>query len=582
MPNERAIPSAAPKSVCTFTLLSDGNEVSKTYQVLSITVNKETNRIPSASIIILDGQASKETFEISNKPDFEPGKKIEIKAGYRSEEETIFKGIVVKHGIKIRKTSSVLMVDCKDEASKMTISCKSKYYKELTDSDLMEELIDKYGLQKDVEGTSLMHKEVVQYNTTDWDMLLCRVDANGLLCLTNDGKITIGKADFASEATLTVQYGSTVHDLDAEIDARLQLKSVKAVSWNPADQELTNNIEAEDPGVPEAGNLSADSLALIMGEEKFELQHSGNLPDQELQQWANAKMLKHKLAKVRGRVTTDGTAAVIPGKMIQINGIGERFEGKLFVTGVQHSINKGTWETVLQFGLNPEWFAQTNDIQQPLAGALLPAIQGLQIGVVTKLEGDPDGEDRIMVRLPTINTEDEGIWSRVSTLDAGENRGTFFRPEIDDEVIVGFINNDPRHAVILGMLNSSKKPAPLQAKDDNHEKGYVSRGKLKVLFNDDKKTISIETPAGNKVLISEEDKAIKMEDQNGNKFTMDKDGIKLESVKDIVLKAEADVKTDGINIKIKGSAEAKIEGSSSAEISSGGSTTVKGSTVKIN
>ena len=73
-----------------------------------------------------------------------------------------------------------------------------------------------------------------------------------------------------------------------------------------------------------------------------------------------------------------------------------------------------------------------------------------------------------------------------------------------------------------------------------------------------------------------------MEDQNGNKFTMDKDGIKLESVKDIVLKAEADVKTDGVNIKIKGSAEAKIEGSSSAEISSGGSTTVKGSTVKIN
>jgi uncharacterized protein involved in type VI secretion and phage assembly len=268
--------------------------------------------------------------------------------------------------------------------------------------------------------------------------------------------------------------------------------------------------------------------------------------------------------------------------MIQINGIGERFEGKLFVTGVQHSINKGTWETVLQFGLNPEWFAQTNGIQQPLAGALLPAIQGLQIGVVTKLEGDPDGEDRIMVRLPTINTEDEGIWSRVSTLDAGENRGTFFRPEIDDEVIVGFINNDPRHAVILGMLNSSKKPAPLQAKDDNHEKGYVSRGELKVLFNDDKKTISIETPAGNKVLISEEDKAIKMEDQNGNKFTMDKDGIKLESVKDIVLKAEADVKTDGVNIKIKGSAEAKLEGSSSAEVSSGGSTTVKGSTVKIN
>jgi phage protein D len=81
MPNERTIPSDAPKSVCTFTLLSDGNEVSKAYQVLSIIVNKEVNRISSANIILLDGEPSKESFEISNKADFEPGKKIEIIAG---------------------------------------------------------------------------------------------------------------------------------------------------------------------------------------------------------------------------------------------------------------------------------------------------------------------------------------------------------------------------------------------------------------------------------------------------------------------------------------------------------------------
>src|ERR1700749_2241833 len=103
MPNERTIPSDAPKSVATFTILSGGSEVSKTYHVLSITVNKEVNRVPSATIILLDGEASKQTFEISNKPDFEPGKEIEIKAGYSSDEQTIFKGLVIKHSIKVRK-----------------------------------------------------------------------------------------------------------------------------------------------------------------------------------------------------------------------------------------------------------------------------------------------------------------------------------------------------------------------------------------------------------------------------------------------------------------------------------------------
>lgn len=582
MPNERTIPSDAPKSACTFTLLSDGNEISKAYQVLSIIVNKEVNRISSANIILLDGEPSKESFEISNTADFEPGKKIEIKAGYRGQEETIFKGIVIKHGIKIRKTSSVLMIECKDEAVKMTVACKSKYFKDVKDSEIMEELIDKYGIQKDVEATTLKHEEVVQYNTTDWDFMLCRVDANGLLCNTDDGKIRIAKPDFASAPAITVQYGATVHDLDAEIDARLQFKAVKAAAWNSTEQEMIDTVEAEDPNVPDAGNITADTLADVIGEDSFNLQHSGKLNEQELQQWANAKMLKHKLAKVRGRVTTDGTAVVKPGQMIQVNGIGERFEGKLFVTGIRHQIDKGNWETVFQFGLNPEWFAQTYNLQQPQAGALLPAIQGLQIGVVTKLEGDPEHEDRIMVRLPSINKDDEGIWSRISTLDAGKKRGTFFRPEIGDEVIVGFINNDPRFAVILGMCNSSDKEAPLETKDDNHEKGYVSRSEMKVIFNDDKKTINIETPAGNKFILSEDEKSISMEDQHGNKFVMDQDGIKLDSIKDIVMKAATDVKAEGVNVNIKGSAQTKVEGSGGAEVSSGGNTVVRGSMVQIN
>lgn len=581
MPNERTIPSDAPKSVCTFTLLSDENEVSKAYQILSITVSKEVNRIPSANIIVLDGEPSKESFEISNTADFEPGKKIEIKAGYRGQEETIFKGIVIKHGIKIRKSSSVLVIECKDEAVKMTVACKGKYFKELTDSEIMEDLISPYGIENDVEATDAQHEEVVQYNTTDWDFMLCRVEANALLCIANDGKLNIKKPDFSSEPALTIQYGATVHDLDAEIDARFQFKAVKAEAWNSTDQTLID-IEAEDPGVPDAGNLSSDKLANVIGEDNFTLQHGGKLTEQELQQWANAKMLKHKLAKVRGRVTTDGTGMVIPGQMILVNGIGERFEGKLFVTGVRHQIDSGNWQTIFQFGLDPEWFAQTYNLQQPLAGALMPPIQGLHIGVVTKLEDDPQGEDRIMVRLPTIDSADEGIWSRISTLDAGKNRGTFFRPEIGDEVIVGFINNDPRFAVILGMCNSSEKSAPLATSDDNHEKGYVSRSEMKMIFNDEKKTFTVETPAGNKFVLSEDESAISMEDQHGNKFLMNADGIKLESIKDIVLKAATDVNIEGVNATVKGSAKAEVEGSGSAKISSSGHTVVQGSMVQIN
>lgn len=582
MPNERMIPSDGAKSVATFTILSAGNAVSKQYHVLSITVNKEVNRIASATLILLDGEASEQSFQISNQPDFEPGKEIEIKAGFSSQEETIFKGIVIKHGIKVRKKNSVLVIECRDKAVKMTGACKSAYYKEVKDSDVMEELVDKYGLDKDVQPTTYTHQQLVQYNSTDWDFMLCRADANGMLVFDDDNKVSIAKPEFSGNAALTIQFGATVLDLDAEIDARFQYKSITGSTWNYTTQELDDSTEAETAAVPGAGNLDKDTLAGVLDEEKFTLFNSARLEEPEMQDWVNAMMMKHQLAKIRGRVRTEGSAAVKPGQLIQLNAVGERFEGKLYVTGVRHEVEEGTWQTVFQFGINPEWFAQAYNIQQPLAGGLLPAVQGLQVGVVTQLQDDPGGEDRILVRIPVIHASDDGAWCRVSTLDAGKERGSFFRPEIGDEVVVGFINNDPRHGIVLGMCNSSDKPAPITAADDNHEKGFQTRSKMKMIFNDDKKSFTLETPGGYKFIITEDEKKIHLEDQHGNKITMNQDGITMESVKDVVIKATGDVRAEGVNVNIKGSAQAKLEGSGGAELSSGGTTKVKGSLVNIN
>lgn len=583
MASERIIASDEPKTVVTSTILSGGNQVPATMNILSIIVSKEVNRIPSATLVISDGDPAAQSFDNSNKAEFEPGKEIEIKLGYRSSEETVFKGIVVKHSIKTRKKNSLLIIECRDKAAKMTAVCKGSYFSDATDSDAIEQLIDAYGLDKDVESTSFQYKQLVQYNCTDWDFMLCRADVAGMLCIVNDGKVSVKKPELGGSPVLTVQYGATIHELDAEIDARLQYKSVKGSMWNYTDQELLADVEAAEPSAPAAGNLDGSTLAGVLDQEGFVLYHSGKIEEPELQQWVDAMMMKHRLAKIRGQVKTDGTAAIAPGQIFELKGVGERFEGKLFVTGVRQQYESGNWQTSIQFGINPEWFAQSFTIQQPLAGAMLPAIQGLQNGIVTALENDPDGEDRIMVRIPVIHGDGDGAWCRVSSLDAGKERGMFFRPEINDEVIVGFVNNDPRHGVVLGMLNSSALPAHLTASDDNHEKGYQSRSKMKMIFNDDKKSINIETPGGHKVLIDEDQKKIHLEDMNGNKITMNEDGITIESIKDIKMKAATDMKMEGgSNLNLKGGSQAKFEGGSGAEVSSGGTTNVKGSMVNLN
>ena len=242
---------------------------------------------------------------------------------------------------------------------------------------------------------------------------------------------------------------------------------------------------------------------------------------------------------------------ILPGNIVQINGIGDRFQGKLYVSGVRQTICGGNWETDVQFGLNPELFAETYNLRPLPASGLLPAVSGLQMGIVSQLENDPDGEDRIKCRVPLISTSEDGIWARLATLDAGKNRGTYFRPEIGDEVVVGFLDGDPRYPVILGQCNSSAKPSPETAKDANDLKGYVSREKLKLTFDDDKKIVGIETPAGNKITLSEDAKGIELEDQNGNKITLDDSGITIESAKDLTLKASGDVKLSGNERRIQ-------------------------------
>jgi len=581
MNNSGVIQTSQNADLVTHKILIEGTELSKTYQVKSIVVQNEVNRIPMAQIVLTDGEASERDFKLSNEDLLIPGKKIEITAGYHNDEETIYKGIVIKHSIKIKSGTSLLIIECKDETVKLTIGRKSKYFYDVKDSEAFEEIIGAYGLQKDVEATNFSHKELVQYNTSDWDFMVSRAQANGKLCFVENGKITISKPNVKSSSVETVTFGASLLDFDAEIDARNQFAKVSSYSWDYSNQELVE-IEAKDPGISLNGNLTASDLAETIELENLELRHGGTITEAELQDWADAKLLFQQLSKIRGRVKFQGIPAVKPNTIITLEGVGDRFNGKAYITGVSHEISEGNWTIDAQFGLNPEWFSETFDIHTPTGSGIIPAIKGLHTGIVTQLESDPNGEDRILVKIPIINNEEQGIWCRVASPDAGENRGVFFRPEIEDEVIIGFINEDPNNAIVLGMLHSSGKPAPITASDDNHQKGIVTRSEMKVLFDDEKKSIGIETPAGKKITLDEDKGVIVIEDENSNVITIDSNGIKMESAGNIEIKATGDVKIEGTNVSISATAQLKAEGNAGAELSSGATAILKGSIVQIN
>lgn len=580
----RDIPTQDATDLSTFRIFVEGDEVSTKYSVASIVVHKRVNKVPTAELLLLDGSVAEGDFKTSSSSVFNPGKEVVIKLGYHQKEDVVFKGIVVRHGIRASaKKPSLLMLELKDKSVKLTTARKNAYFADVTDSDVIEKIIDDAGgLTKDVTSTSGSHAEMIQYYSTDWDFMVSRADVNGMLVLVDDGKITVKKPQVKSSPLITVAYGSNVYEFEAQIDARDQYSSVSSSAWDPSQQAMVT--EDGSATVTGAGKISADELADVLGTE-YTLQHTGNLTSAELRAWANAKVLRSKLAKIQGRVKIIGFSDIKPGDTIRIEDFGDNFNGNVFVSEVAHQYSAtNAWYTDIQFGLSQEWFAhQYKDIVERPAAGLLPGIRGLHIAVVTQIEDDPDSEFRVKVRIPVISADDEGSWARIATLDAGNARGSFFRPEVDDEVVVGFLNDDPRSPVILGCLHSSSLAAPLTPTSDNYQKGFFTRENIQLLFDDEKKSVTIKTPGDNSIVIDDDAKSIILKDQNNNKIEMSDKGIIIESGADISLKASSgDIKVEGMNITLSADSQFKAEGSAGAELSTSANAVVKGSIVQIN
>ncbi|MBL7750898.1 MAG: hypothetical protein JNN29_05915, partial [Chitinophagaceae bacterium] len=113
--------NTASQSSPTFKVIVNGNAIPQEYNLVSMMILHEVNRLSTARLIFLDGEASKNDFPLSNKPDFLPGATVKIEAGYNGENEDVFQGIVIRQSVKLNNNkSSFLIVECRHKAVTMT------------------------------------------------------------------------------------------------------------------------------------------------------------------------------------------------------------------------------------------------------------------------------------------------------------------------------------------------------------------------------------------------------------------------------------------------------------------------------
>lgn len=325
-------------------------------------------------------------------------------------------------------------------------------------------------------------------------------------------------------------------------------------------------------GPPDLGAAAVATLGWGVDLLEFEAEHDGapdGAPDSPLQ--GRARLLGNALAEV--------------GAVVKFAGVGALHARKSLLTGVEHTLSQGGWFTEVSFGALP------TDAAPAPTGPL-----GLHLGEVVRIHGDPEGAHRIFVRVPTVGMD--GLWARLARVQASPGHGVHFLPQPGDEVLVGWLHDDPGQPVVLGSVHSLRRPPPLEAQPGPAVSALVSPGRSTLEFDDRSGTLALRTPGGREVTLSDGLRQLRLSDAQGNEVVMDGQGLRVASTGDLHLKCEGrltlealggatlksagDVDVQGLNVRCHAQIGFAGQGAITAEVTSAGMTTVKGAMVLVN
>jgi phage protein D len=583
----------------SYTLSFNNAPLPISLEIYSITVQKAVNKIGRAQVQILGGDPNMNSFEEAEADYFEPGNPVEIKLGYDQSNTTVFKGIVEKNYVSIRdgfnrlKFKRLLVIDCVDTAIQLANSYTSEIYEDKKDSEIIAALISKLGLTKTIESTTIKHAFLPKFNINDWEFIIQRAKSNGLIVVNSDNTIKVKKPLGEGSPSLTIKHGDGLVSFDGKIDGSGQYQSLEYKGYDPFENKLAS-AKATEPELTAQGDLTGKKMSVKISPAKNEIIIPQPIPTGELASIANSTLIRSRLKSIYGSLKVKGVNSIDIDSVIKLSGFGSRLDGPCYVTSIEHEVIGGNFYTVFGFGLTEDILSLKKGID---VSNLIPSISGVHIGEVKKIDKDPDNQYRIKVFIPALKTSGEGLWARLTHFYTSSEAGSFFIPEINSQVVVSFINEDPRYPIVLGGLYTKTNKPYSEITPENELKAIVSKEKLTLEFNDKDKVIIIKTSDKNKITMNEKD--IKIEDEHGNEITTSKDGILFNSKKEIIITTKDAISINGEKgvviqgktskgVSIKGNkldlkSDTKISAKGSAvDLESSGSLNIKGANVNIN
>jgi uncharacterized protein involved in type VI secretion and phage assembly len=194
-------------------------------------------------------------------------------------------------------------------------------------------------------------------------------------------------------------------------------------------------------------------------------------------------------------------------------------------------------------------------------------IRGVSVAVVAQNK-DPEGLGRVKVRFPWRENPDESHWARLAVPMAGNNRGTWFLPEVGDEVLVACDAERVEHPYVLGSLWNGQEPPPeTNSNGQNDIRKIRSRSGHEIIFDDGARG------------------RIDIHLSDNKRVRMDPDGILISDDKGNQIEIKSTPGTISIQSNAKLSIQSKvidIKADASMTLQATGTLTIQGALVKIN
>jgi uncharacterized protein involved in type VI secretion and phage assembly len=256
-------PLDASNGVPSVHVTSNGRPIADGIGLVSVHIRRAVAGIPTARLVIEDGDVQQGRWPVADGDAFEPGAVITIAAGCGSDAKTLFEGVVATLGVRIAGDNcSRFEVTCRGRAHAMTLARRNTHFADQTDSTIINRVIGRHpGLGAAVDTTALVHGGMTQCDRSDWDFIVARAEANGLVVIADDDRVRVQAPRLDGEPVLSVAWGVDLMDFHAERDAHDPGRLLGRMSFQgSALARLGALIEVSGVGARYSGKVFVDTV----------------------------------------------------------------------------------------------------------------------------------------------------------------------------------------------------------------------------------------------------------------------------------------------------------------------------------